>query len=212
MLRFLFSLLASCFLVTALHAQTAREVLDAAASRLRGMAGVHAEYELTTFHGTKSTGRAHGTIELQGSAFVLQTADMQVWFDGKTQWSLGRGRDEVYITTPTPQEQQTINPWAWLSLYRAGYKLSLRGGKLWDGRAAHDVHLRALSTSQPISEARVVVDKHTGLPGSILLRQRRTGEWTRLRITSLRGGVHYPSNYFKYNPAAHPGVQAVDLR
>ena len=56
---------------------------------------------------------------------------MKTWFDGHTQWSYVASADEVNVSEPTQEELQTLNPYAWLSLYKQGYRLKLSsvGGK-----------------------------------------------------------------------------------
>ena len=48
---------------------------------------------------------------------------MKTWFDGKTQWTLAEENEEVSISEPTDEELQSLNPYAWMSLYQQGYDL-----------------------------------------------------------------------------------------
>lgn len=54
------------------------------------------------------TGRTDFTLKLSGTGFFVQTDDNLIWFDGKTMWNgkdYGDGIEEIYITTPTPEEK-----------------------------------------------------------------------------------------------------------
>lgn len=54
------------------------------------------------------TGRTDFTLKLSGTGFFIQTDDNLIWFDGKTMWNgkdYGDGIEEIYITTPTPEEK-----------------------------------------------------------------------------------------------------------
>ena len=72
-----------------------------------------------------------GVLYLEGEKFVVETEGMKTWFDGHTQWSYVASADEVNVSEPTQEELQTLNPYAWLSLYKQGYRLKLSsvGGK-----------------------------------------------------------------------------------
>lgn len=48
------------------------------------------------------------TLKLSGNNFYAQEDDNLMWFDGKTMWrgnDFGDGIEEIYITTPTPEEK-----------------------------------------------------------------------------------------------------------
>ena len=47
-------------------------------------------------------------LKMSGSSFYAQEDDNILWFDGKTMWNAknyGQGIEEIYITTPTPEEK-----------------------------------------------------------------------------------------------------------
>lgn len=69
-----------------------------------------------------STGSSSGSICLKGDKFVLEAGGVTTWFDGHTQWSYLVSSDEVNVSEPTADELQSLNPYAWLSLYRNGYR------------------------------------------------------------------------------------------
>ena len=61
-------------------------------------------------------GTGNGTLLLKGNQFYLNSGGIQSWFDGKTQWSYLESSEEVNVSNPTPEELQTINPYALLSI------------------------------------------------------------------------------------------------
>ena len=75
-------------------------ILDKTAAAFR-----QAQAVSITFGGTQE-----GTLLLKGNKFHLNTGDVETWFDGKTQWSYLRQNEEVNVSTPTPEELQSINP------------------------------------------------------------------------------------------------------
>lgn len=110
------------FLSVSLSAQKdkqAREILDKTANALQQAGGIRA-----TFGGT-----GNGTLLLKGNRFYLNSGGIQSWFDGKTQWSYLESSEEVNVSNPTPEELQTINPYALLSIYKTDIIISMRGQK-----------------------------------------------------------------------------------
>lgn len=115
------------FLSVSLSAQKdkqAREILDKTANALQQAGGIRA-----TFGGT-----SNGTLLLKGNRFYLNSGGIQSWFDGTTQWSYLESSEEVNVSNPTPEELQTINPYALLSIYKSGYNYKYTGIKSRNGQ------------------------------------------------------------------------------
>ena len=202
-------ILCACTLLPA-QAQKAQDILDKTAGKLKNSGGIEAVFEATAFKGTKETGSASGTIKVKGNKFKIESNSLTTWFDGKTQWTLLTGSDEVNVSTPTPAELQQVNPYSFINIYKQGYTLKLAPTN-YRGKACHEVRLVAQNTAEPIQLLILVIDKQTHLPQSIRLKDKQ-GEWTRIRVNSLRTGRRWGDATFKYDPKQHPGVEIVDLR
>ena len=109
----------------------AREILDKTANARQQAGGIRA-----TFGGT-----GNGTLLLKGNQFYLNSGGIQSWFDGKTQWSYLESSEEVNVSNPTPEELQTINPYALLSIYKNGYNYKYAGTKSRNGKQGFEVIL-----------------------------------------------------------------------
>ena len=108
MVTVLFTIHCSLFTATA---QTAKSVLDKAASTITVKDGVKANFKMTGSHGNTS-----GTIFVKGKKFHATTPVATIWFDGKTQWTYMKNNDEVNISTPTEAQLQAINPYNFINL------------------------------------------------------------------------------------------------
>lgn len=51
-----------------------------------------------------------GKLKLKGNKFFLSTGDLELFFDGKTQWMLMKELNEVSISEPTKEEMLQLNP------------------------------------------------------------------------------------------------------
>ena len=84
-----------------LHAQQAekaKSILDQAAANYKKSQGISIQFE----------GTQPGTLLLQGDCFYLNCGGVESWFDGKTQWSYMQQNNEVTISSPTPEELETL--------------------------------------------------------------------------------------------------------
>ena len=191
------------------QAQTARNVMDRAAAKLEKAGGMQATFETTMFKGTAEQGTTRGTIQVQGQKFRVASQGADVWFDGKTQWSLLAGSDEVNVTTPTRAEVQQMNPYHFINLYKQGYGLSL-STTTYQGKTMRKVDMTATSRGADIQKMTILIDQND-TPVNVRLKDKK-GNWMRFRISSLKTGQKFSADTFQYKPSDHPGVEVIDLR
>ncbi len=193
-----------------LCAQTAQSVLSQTSSALRSAGGIEATFEGTQFKGTKETGTATGQIQISGNKFKLSSSSLTTWFDGRTQWTLLTGSDEVNVSNPTAAELQQINPYTFLNLYKKGYTLSLRD-VTYHGAKCHEVRMTAQGRQSNIQQLIAVIDKQSHYPLSIRIKNNK-GDWSRIRVSNVRTHQKWADSNFKFDSKQHPGIEVVDLR
>ncbi len=192
-------------------AQNAMTVMDRAASKLNGAGGIKAGFTATTYQGAKTpTGTTTGTICVEGGKFKVASQYNTTWFNGTTQWALLNGGDEVYVSTPTASELQSINPYTFVNLYKKGYKLSMTSGT-YSGKATHEVRMVAKGKGKSIPEMRVTIDKNTYMPHCIRVKMTN-GNWVRIQVTSVSTGQHWDNSFFEFTKKDYPAVEGIDLR
>lgn len=208
--RIFFTLFAACAVSTVSFAQTARQVLDETANKLKGCGGIEATFEATQFKGAQESGATNGHLYVMGSKYKITSPSLTTWYDGHTQWTLMNGSDEVNVSTPTAAEQQQSNPYTFLSLYKKGYNLQL-ANTTYKGKTCHEVRLNAQSKNSAMQLIIVVIDKNTHMPLSIRVKDNH-GEWTRIRVNSLRTNRRWSDSTFRFDQKQHPGIEVIDLR
>lgn len=190
-------------------AQTATEILDHTAAVFKKSKGIQATFEATTFKGTTEQSNTGGTIFIKGEKFKITSTGGDIWFDGKTQWSFYHNSDEVNVSTPTAEELQSINPYTFVNLYKHGYNATARSIR-YNGMDCHEVRLTAQQSQKALQEMRIIIDKRTGFPHSVRLKQK--GDWFRARISNIHGGHRWDDDFFRFNAKEHPNVEIIDLR
>ena len=158
-----------------------------------------------------SAGRSAGTIELEGEKFVLRAGGMTTWFDGHTQWSYLDSANEVNISEPTAEELQMLNPYAWMSLYRDGYRAQFfQPAQASDALRYYCVQLVAATGDVGISLIRLYVRKNTFRPERIVLREGV--EDVEIQVGTYQENMRWNDGHFVFDVAGHPGVEIIDLR
>lgn len=180
------------------NATQARTVLNKTASILNRKGGLSFNFSMT---GSK-TGSVSGTIAIKGKKYNVRTSQATVWFNGKTQWTYMKKTNEVNITTPTLAQQQMMNPYAFINMYRSVYSLSMKTqGK------NYIVHMKASNKS--IQEIYVTINKSTHIPSAVKFRQG--SEWTSITISKVSMN-NQSDNIFTFRSKDFPGAEIVDLR
>ena len=119
----------------------ARKILDRAAKVVGRSGGASASFTMSS----AATGKVSGTIAIKGNKFNARTPQAIVWFNGKTQWTYMKKNNEVNISTPTQAQQQMMNPYTFINVYKTGYKMSsAKAG------SSYEVHLVAQNQKRSI--------------------------------------------------------------
>ena len=182
----------------------ARDILRRAADAFRRSGGVSASFSVRSPEGNST-----GVIRLRGEKFVLEAGGMTTWFDGHTQWTYLSESDEVNISEPTDEELQTLNPYAWLSLYDRGYDLKLLPA---DASDIYKVEMVARSPEAQVSRLVLWLDKSGLQPVKFSLTLAGSVEPTEITVGNYRTGQTYADAMFAFNPREYPTAEVIDLR
>lgn len=204
---FLFYLLCIGMLPLAAQQPEARQVMERTAASFRQAGGVKATFTVRSSDGTSS----EGSICLKGEKFRLENSDegTTTWFDGHTQWTYVASNNEVYLSEPTAEELQSINPYALLSLYERGYSLKMKPAEAT--RNDYEVTLTATDRKQDLLCIILHVAKADYRPLRASMAWRG-GETALVVITSYQTGQAYDDNFFAFDPKACPTAEVIDLR
>lgn len=181
------------------NATQARSILDKAASVVGRKGGATANFSISGKYGNSS-----GTIAIKGNKFRATTPDAIVWYDGKTEWTYIKKNEEVNVSTPTEAQQQAMNPYKFITIYKNGFNLSMTSTA-----QDHNIHLVAQNQSRTIKEMYITVDKRTNLPKQVKMRQQNG--WTTINISNFKAADQSDAT-FRFNAKDFPRAEVIDLR
>ena len=177
----------------------AKKVLDKAAAVVGRRGGAAANFSITG----GEVGRTSGSIIIKGNKFKTITPEATIWFDGKTQWAYMKSTNEVNVSTPSEAKRLSMNPYAFITMYKNGYHMSMKATA-----AAYIVHLQAIHPARSMQEFYVTISK-TFYPQQIKMLQGK--KWVTINISSFRAASH-PNSYFRFRHSDAPSAEVVDLR
>lgn len=190
-------------LVIALSAQAqtatqARQILDKTAAVVGNKSGAQAKFTMSGKYGNAS-----GTIFVKGNKFCAKTEKATVWYDGKTQWTLNKQAEEVSVSTPSEAQQQSMNPYTFINIYKNGFTMS---NKTVSGK--YQVHLTAQNQQRTIKEMYLTIDK-TYKPTQVKMRTDKG--WTVINISNFQA-KKLSDSYFAFHSKDYPNAEVIDLR
>ena len=153
-----------------------------------------------------------GKLLMEGDSYLFDTEEMKIWFDGTTQWTMQYTDeyDELYISTPTIEEQQSINPYLLLKSYKERYAARDGSEKTIAGKPVHEVILTAKDDQQDLSGLHVYI-KSDGHIAALTLVFPDDREY-KIEVRSMRSGLTFPKHTFTYSEKTHPADEVIDMR
>ena len=112
--------------------------------------------------------------------------------------------EEVNVTSPDVAQQQNMNPYTFISLYRNGYTLAIK-----TVGSNYQVHLTATSKNRPVKEMYILINKSTYKPSQVKMRQ--TNGWTTISIRNFQAKT-LTDAAFRFNAKDYPHAEVIDLR
>lgn len=179
---------------------TARKILDRTAKIVGRAGGASASFTMSH----PSAGAVSGTISIKGNKFNARTPQMTVWYNGKTQWTYMKKNNEVNVSTPTQAQQQMMNPYTFVNIYKKGYKMSATT----EG-ANDEVHLVAQNQKSSIPEMYITVNRKTGVPSKVKMKHK--GKWTTITVSNF-SPKNQSDAIFTFNSKDYPTAEVIDLR
>lgn len=181
---------------------TASSVLAALRSSIVSAPAVDATF---TING--EGGKIEGSAILSGAAFTFSTPQIEVWYDGATQWAYLASTGEVSITEPDAEELAASNPFAILSTYEQYYTAR----RLPDSNGRKRVELQPKDKSSGISSVVVIADNACKWPQTIVVTFS-DGRKIDLFIDHIARRNKPAQSVFRYDAKKHPASEIIDLR
>jgi len=158
---------------------------------------------------SNQTQKTDGSFTMKSNKFILNMDEMNVFFDGKTQWAYMTELNEVSITNPTEKELAETNPMAILSAYQN--KSVIKFAKKNSSKTSFPIELTPNAKNSNIKKILVIVNKNNNYPLSIQLTDKK-GMISLLTLSQFKTGLKISDNAFVFDVKNHKGIEINDLR
>jgi outer membrane lipoprotein-sorting protein len=174
--------------------------------------GLNIDFIITSYNGGRLVSDVRGNLLLKGNKFKMDSKQNTVWYNGRTQWSLLKGSDEVNVSNPTASELQTINPYSLMTSYKNDYvSVMSRPSAMYNNKNISEVSLTARSLNKQIQKVLIYIDKQTNLPVFLSITQKNRQKHE-INILSCKRNVSSRDSNYSFDKKKYPNVEVIDLR
>lgn len=185
-------------------ATSAAAVLKKTADNIKASPSITAKFSMS--EGRTAT---NGTLTISGDKFVISAGSSgTTWYNGKDQWVYNPAADEMTLSSPTPDELATINPFVIIASFQKNYKARmLKAVKV----GTHTIELLPNSKNAEISKAVITIDANNCMPVSAAIAMSN-GHTATIKISSITKGKKLPLVYFQPDKNKYSSAEWIDLR
>ena len=188
------------------------EILDKVSAHMKTFPAMYAEFQFTLENNQENiTDKRYGKIWTKGSKYKIDMMGTVTYFDGKTQWTYLKESNEVNITNPDMDDDESINPAKIFDIYQKGFRVKYVAQKFEDTRALYIINLFPTDRSKPFSRITLKIDKDKN-ELYFFKRYDKDGNYYTIKIGKIDKKTAFPDSMFIFNKAKYPGVEIVDLR
>lgn len=201
-------------LITVGYAQSSeqsKQLLDKTYELYQNSKGTQITFSFIIEENGKVLQQQEGIAKFRGNMFNINLPEIEIWFDGTTQWLLMKPYDEVNISEPTLQETASISPMALLNIYKTGYKLDAPQTLTIAGQKHSSILMHPTSDSNEYKNIKVVVNNSASTIAQVEITFKN-GVKNKINITQYNPNFNFSNTEFVFQRNQYKNIEIIDLR
>ena len=189
-----------------------RKIIDKTYNDYISSEGIKLSFVLTTIDSDgEEFDSQKGVASIKANKFHLEMNDMDVWFDGKTQWVLMKSIDEVNISNPSESELASISPLALLGMYKDGYLLKAPASKTLNNKGVHLIEMTPIDATKEFKSINIYIEKVSGRLIQAFFTLKNNMQ-TKIDITNYNDNYKFNDSDFIFDKSQYKYTEVIDLR
>jgi len=154
----------------------------------------------------------YGSVIIKENNYKLKTDEGEIFFNGTTMWTYNPAVEEVYVSTPDPDnmDQLLVVPYLLLTRYKEYFKYKYKGESKSGSEIFNEIDLYPINLECSYSILRIHTDKSTGRLDSFTLQQKN-GVLFKIYITEMIPDVKISSDTFEWKQELNPDALIIEL-
>lgn len=214
-MKYLTSILLLFFIIPFTFAQEqekAKEILDKVSEKTKSYKTISADFTFSMENLQEDISETNeGTILIKGNKYKVSLMDVDTYFDGSVIYTYLTEAEEVNISEPDPEDEESLNPATIFTIYEKGFKYRYIGEKTENGKVYYEIDLYPENRDKPYSRIKLLISKDD--MNLYSLRQvGKDGNNYTVIVKSMKTNIPIDDSAFVFDTAKHPDVDVIDMR
>ncbi len=190
----------------------AKNILDQVSAKTKAYKTIEAEFAIILENKQeKINDSKKGKIYIKGNKYKVDLAVSTIFNDGKTQWTYMKDPNEVNITTPDPNDDNSLNPAKMFTIYEKGYKVRFINEKFEKNRSLYEIDLYPIDLKKEFSRITLKIDKDKMQIFS-MKRFGKDGTDYYIEVLKMDTNKDMDDTMFTFDKTKYPKVEINDMR
>ncbi len=192
--------------------EKAKAILDQVSAKTKGYTTIEANFSFALENMQEEINEVYdGHIILKGNKYKVNLMDVDTYFDGELLYTHMIDADEVNITIPDLEDEETLNPATIFTIYEDGYTFNYVAEGSVNGKACHEIDLYPVNRDKPFSRIKLLVLKDDLELYSIRQVGKDGNNYTVI-VKDMKTNKPFDDKTFVFDKAANPNVDVIDMR
>ncbi len=150
------------FGITAVQAQTAKELLNEVSKKVRSYNNIVIGFKYSLNNPAENVSQeTRGDVTLKGNKYLLNLMGTAQMYDGKKLYIIVPEDEEINISSQSEEDENSVTPSKMLTFYEDGYTYKMDIVQNVNGRKIQFVKLTPIDSKSDLKEILLGIDKQT---------------------------------------------------
>lgn len=194
------------------NAEKAKEILDKVSAKTKSYSTISADFTFSMENLQEEISETNeGKIIIKGDKYKVSLMGVNTYFDGSAIYTHLIEAEEVNITEPDPEDEETLNPATIFTIYEKGFKYKYVGDGSENGKEFYEIDLYPENRDKPYSRIKLRILKDD-LTLYTLRQVGKDGNIYTVVVESMKTDLPFDDNTFIFDSNANPDVDVIDMR
>ena len=191
--------------------QKAKAILDKVSEKTKSYTSITANFNFIMENAEVNLKETNpGTIIIQDKKYKLNINGIDIFCDGKSQWTYMPDAGEVNISEAGSNEEGALNPATIFTIYEEGFNYTYLGEFTNNSKQTYKIDLIPIE-EKDFSRVILEVDQNTYQIVGAVMYGTDNNLYTIL-VKTMDTTKTYPATTFVFDTASHPDVDIIDMR
>jgi len=192
--------------------EKAKEILDKVSAQTKDYPSIVADFSFALENLQEDISEVYqGNIILKGNKYKVNLMDVDTYFDGEIMYTHMIDAEEVNITIPDLEDEETLNPATIFTIYEEGYTFNYVTDGVVEGKACHEIDLYPMNRDKPFSRVKLLILKDNLQIYSIRQVGKDGNNYTVI-VNNMKTNEQINDNTFVFDKTKNSDVDIIDMR